>query len=97
MLCEQNYPTPSSHRSVPTYSGVGLLSVAQQVLTDFGWEDLQSAMYAAEEVDQAIVKELEIAHAAYMEEPEAGQRQHLERRSITLLINFRRIMQESII
>ncbi|MBS0351198.1 MAG: protein kinase, partial [Proteobacteria bacterium] len=50
-----------------------LLSVAQQMLTDLGWEDLRPAIYAAEQADYAMAMELKTAHAAFMEEPETPQ------------------------
>ncbi len=55
-----------------------LLSVAQQVLTDLGWEDLRPAIYAAEQTDRMIAEELQTAHAAFMEEPDAPQQRRLQ-------------------
>ena len=68
-----------------TRTGVGsvstgnhLMSVAQQALTDIGWEDLRPAIYAAEQMDHAITEELKAAHTAYREEPEEFRRQRLK-------------------
>ncbi len=68
-------PSPSMGQNLV---GSNFLSLAQQALTDLGWEDLRPAMVAAEEVDQALAQELKMAHSAYMEEPEAGQRRRLQ-------------------
>ena len=75
--------TELSHTA--TMTGVGsvsagnhLISVAQQALTDMGWEDLRPAIYAAEQRDHAITEELKAAHTAYREEFNEFRQQRLK-------------------
>jgi hypothetical protein len=66
----------SVNLSVPL-TGSNLL-VAQQALSELGWEDMRPAMLAAEQVDHELTMELQSAQAAYVEELEEPQRQRLQ-------------------